>query len=63
MIQLAERSENQSSVLMIQNLDDRKNRLAKVVLMILIVKFFEHALEIDFDSSLAVLRWSGWPCI
>lgn len=58
-IELAENSQNQSSVLMIQNLDDLKSRLAKVVLMILIVKFFEHALEMHFDSPLAMLEFAG----
>lgn len=58
-ISLAEDSEHQSSVLMIENLDDLKSRLAKVVLMILIVKFFEHALEMHFDSPLAMLEFAG----
>jgi len=39
----AENSNNASKILVIHSLDDLKNRLVKVVLMILIVKFFEYA--------------------
>ena len=45
-------SDTSSSVLMISSLDDLKSRLAKVILMILIVKFFEHAIEMDFHTPL-----------
>jgi len=39
-IEKAEQSETSSSVLLIHRLDDLKNRLAKVILMILIVTVF-----------------------
>ncbi len=58
-IEQAQASDRHSSVLMIRNLDDLKNRLAKVVLMILIVKFFEHALEMQFTDPLAMLEFAG----
>jgi uncharacterized membrane protein YqhA len=45
--------------LFINNLDDLKNRLAKVILMILIVKFFEHALNMHFDTAINLLAFSG----
>jgi uncharacterized membrane protein YqhA len=48
-------SENKSRVLVIENLDDLKDRLAKVVLLILIVKFFEHALRLTFTTALDLL--------
>lgn len=48
-------SENKSRVLVIENLDDLKDRLAKVVLLILIVKFFEYALRLTFTTSLDLL--------
>jgi uncharacterized membrane protein YqhA len=35
-----------SSMLVISSLDDLKDRLAKVIIMILIVLFFEHAIHI-----------------
>lgn len=55
----AERSEMGSRVLFIKNLDDLKTRLGKVVLMILIVKFFEHALEMHFTSALDLVYFGG----
>ena len=44
-----------SSVLIINSLDDLKTRLAKVILMILIVRFFEHAISMKFDTPLDLL--------
>lgn len=58
-IDLAERSETASSVLLIHSLDDLKSRLAKVILMILIVKFFEKAIEMEFDTPLNLLYLAG----
>ena len=58
-IDAAESSENSSKVLFISSLDDLKARLAKVVLMILIVKFFEHALTMDFATPLDLLLFAG----
>ncbi|AOU98204.1 hypothetical protein BI364_09765 [Acidihalobacter yilgarnensis] len=55
----AERSEMASKVLVIHSLDDLKARLGKVVLMILIVKFFEHALGMKFASPLDLLYFAG----
>ncbi len=48
-----------SSVLMITSLDDLKSRLAKVILMILIVKFFEYAVDIKFETPLDLLYLAG----
>ena len=58
-IDAAEKSETSSNVLMIHSLDDLKSRLAKVILMILIVKFFEHAIGMSFDGPLALLMFAG----
>jgi len=58
-IDAAEESENSSTVLLITSLDDLKNRLAKVILMILIVKFFEHALVMKFHTPLDMLEFAG----
>lgn len=58
-IDQAEQSETSSNVLLISSLDDLKNRLAKVILMILIVKFFEHAISLNFDSPQALLYLAG----
>lgn len=58
-IDRAEGAETSSRVLVINSLDDLKTRLGKVVLMILIVKFFEHAIEMSFKSPLDLLAFAG----
>lgn len=58
-IDQAEGEETSSSVLMITSLDDLKNRLAKVILMILIVKFFEYAVDMRFETPLDLLYLAG----
>ena len=54
-IDQAGEAETSSNVLLITNLDDLKARLAKVILMILIVKYFEHAIAMKFESPLDLL--------
>ena len=46
-------------VAVVSSLDDLKSRLAKVILLILIVKFFEHALSMHFSTSLDMLYFAG----
>lgn len=58
-IEEAKGSETASNVLLIDSLDDLKNRLAKVILMILIVKFFEHAIAMHYKTPLDMLYLSG----
>lgn len=55
----AETAENASQVLLINSLDDLKSRLSKVIVMILIVKFFEHALGMRFESPIDLLAFAG----
>lgn len=54
-IDVAEGDELATRVLLIKSLDDLKDRLAKVVLLILVVKFFEHALRMPFTRPLDLL--------
>lgn len=54
-IDMAENSEAASGVLLITSLDDLKARLAKVILMILIVRYFEHVVSMDFETPLQIL--------
>ncbi|MGD2119252.1 MAG: YqhA family protein [Chromatiales bacterium] len=54
-IDQAASSEQASRVLFIENLDDLKGRLAKVIMMILIVRFFEFAVEMKFANALDLL--------
>ena len=56
-IDQAEASESANNVLMISSLDDLKNRLAKVVMMILVVRYFEVALgEVNLGHVDILLR-------
>lgn len=57
-IEAAEKSEAGSNVLIINDLDDLKSRLAKVILMILIVQVFEHAIHMEFKVALDLLYLS-----
>jgi uncharacterized membrane protein YqhA len=55
----AHASKTSSKILVIENLDDLKARLAKVILMILIVTLFEHALRMDMKTPLDLLSLGG----
>ncbi len=48
-----------SNVLMITSLDDLKARLAKVIFMILVVRFFEQAIRMEFHKPLDLLMFAG----
>ncbi|MBI4715156.1 MAG: YqhA family protein, partial [Nitrospirae bacterium] len=48
-----------SQILLIKTLDDLKDRLAKVVLLILIVTFFKNVIHTTFDEPLNVLYLGG----
>jgi len=50
-----EDARHSSKILLIQTLDDLKDRLAKVVLMILIVTFFKNVIHTDFHDPLGIL--------
>ena len=58
-IDAAQNGEGASKILIINSLDDLKNRLAKVILMILIVRYFEHALNMKFNTPLDLLYFAG----
>lgn len=58
-IEQAEQSETSSSVLAIHSLDDLKTRLGRVIIMILIVNFFEHAISMDFHGPIELLALAG----
>lgn len=47
-----------AGVLIIRSLDDLKDRLAKVVLLILVVKFFQHAQRMSFDTPMDLVQLS-----
>lgn len=54
-IDQAEGSEFAERLLLIRSLDDLKDRLAKVVLLILVVKFFEYGLALRITGALDLL--------
>jgi uncharacterized membrane protein YqhA len=54
----AKGSGRSAKVLVIQNLDDLKSKLAKVILMILVVTFFEVSLSMKFESTIDLLLFS-----
>lgn len=51
--------EMSAKVLIINSLDDLKTRLAKVILMILIVNFFQFAIQLEVTTSLDLLAFGG----
>jgi len=52
-------SKTSSKILVIESLDDLKARLAKVILMILIVTLFESALKMEMTTTLDLLYLGG----
>jgi uncharacterized protein (TIGR00645 family) len=51
----AENDERSSKLLAIHTLDELKEKLAKVVLMVLIVTFFKYAIHIKYDTPVETL--------
>lgn len=49
-IDVASRSENAPRLLQVRSLDDLKNRLAKVVLLVLVIEFFQQALKMTYQA-------------
>jgi len=58
-IDVADNGNVAGNVLVIHSLDDLKSRLAKVILMILIVKFFENAISLTYNDALSLLYLSA----
>lgn len=54
-IDVAQRSEAAAKILRIRSIDDLKDRLAKVVLLVLIIEFFYYSLQLSFTSALDLL--------
>ena len=51
------------SILDIDNLDDLKNKIIKVIIMVLIVTFFERILSMDFANSTDMLAMAVSICL
>lgn len=54
-LEVPDRSEFAEKILLVRDLDDLKDRLAKVIFLILLVKYFEFALLQRIDSPLSLL--------
>ena len=52
------KSDARPSWLQIRSIDELKSSLGKVILMVLIVSFFKHSLDIPFDSAIDILYLS-----
>ena len=57
-IDIAQKSTS-SKILEIHSLDELKDKLAKVILMVLIVSFFKRVLHTDYSGALEMLEFSG----
>jgi uncharacterized membrane protein YqhA len=55
----AKGSKSSSKILVIESLDDLKQRLAKVIVMIIIVTIFEMGLKLKIESTLDLLYLAG----
>ncbi|GAX88020.1 conserved hypothetical protein [Lebetimonas natsushimae] len=55
----AENSESGSKILAIHNLDELKDKLGKVVVMVLIVSFFKKVINMDFSTPLEMMYLAG----
>jgi uncharacterized membrane protein YqhA len=53
------RGGKENKILMIRSLDDLKNRLAKVILMILIVALFDEAIKLEIHNPTDLLLMGG----
>jgi uncharacterized membrane protein YqhA len=58
-IDQAHGSKSSSKILVINSLDDLKSRLAKVILMIMIVTLFEEALNMKLETPVDLLSLGG----
>ncbi len=54
-IDVAENDPKSSKVLFINNLEDLKTKLGRVVIMVLIVVFFKHAVDMEYKEPLDLL--------
>ncbi|MGB5791840.1 YqhA family protein, partial [Poseidonibacter sp.] len=58
-IDAAENDENKSSqILAIHSLDQLKDKIAKVIIMVLIVGFFQRVLHTEYNSALEMLYFA-----
>lgn len=54
-LDVAKRSENAPRLLQVESLDDLKSRIAGLLLLVLVIEFFQRALRLDYDTPLDLL--------
>ncbi len=54
-----ENDTNSSRILVIHSLDELKEKLAKVIIMVLVVTFFRHAVDVEYETMTDLLALSG----
>jgi uncharacterized membrane protein YqhA len=55
-IEIAENNELAKRILLIRSIDDLKDRLSKVIFLVLIVKYFEYALHGSYSTPSSLLQ-------
>ncbi|NIA10668.1 MAG: YqhA family protein, partial [Nitrospiraceae bacterium] len=55
----AEKSEAGNKILAIHSLDELKDKLGKVVIMVLIVSFFKKVINMNFNTPLEMMYFAG----
>jgi uncharacterized membrane protein YqhA len=55
----AEGSETASRLLYVSSLDDLKDKVARLILLVFTIEFFQRALHLRYDSSLDLLYLAG----
>lgn len=58
-IDVAQNNESGSKVLNIQSLDQLKDKIAKVIVMVLVVNFFQRVLHTEYSGALEMLYFAG----
>ncbi len=54
----AERSDTSTRLLLIRDLDELKERIASLVLLVLVIEFFQRALKLSYDTPLDLLYFA-----
>ncbi|MEJ7818671.1 MAG: YqhA family protein [Rubrobacteraceae bacterium] len=57
-LDIAERSEAAPRLLLIHSLDELKERIASLILLVLVIEFFQRALQLTYDTPLDLLYFA-----
>ena len=62
-LEIARKCGNFTSILEVKNLDDLKNKIIKVIIMVLIVNFFQKILSLDMVDAVDMISMSVSICV